>query len=497
MLRNQDAECITRYLPARDETIVHFSEGAKVLTRLAFVNCEHVTEIHLPSTMKMVCSGAFDGCPSLKSVTLPDTRACINAGAFADCLGRIEEIIIPDNFVPLRVGKAICTEKKYYQESFKMNHIRTDWENRYDYSGDEIDKFCYALEVQADEYGDGMWDFRDENCFHEAHYGVPIRYEPNEYTMKSDIFGGLEFLTELGYLEKITVSERHPFYTMHDGVLFDKNLKSLIFVPPSVKTLILPASCKALRGRFYNYFCDLFGSSSLTEIGIDPENPYFSVYDGALYDKSLKCLKAVPSMKNQIQFPASLRRIDEYAFHGSSIQEIAIPENIEFIGKWAFSSYSVVHFKYHGREIRLPVEICPHPYHEIYDWKTDEEGNWLILKLMQTRNQDEAWELFQQQEECHQDSLILDMCECWPDSQEFRELFLSMSEELTEKFVERNELINLRRLLMLNGISRECASEWIQKANQLKKYEVQMQFMHYVSSTGTDSADVMNRLSLD
>lgn len=79
----------------------------------------------------------------------------------------------------------------------------------------------------------------------------------------------------------------------------------------------------------------------LQQIDVSPDNPYFTSVDGVLYSKDMTTLLAYPTGREADHFdvPAGVKRIEEYAFYeGWSLRSISLPFGLESIGSFAFSS---------------------------------------------------------------------------------------------------------------------------------------------------------------
>jgi len=102
------------------------------------------------------------------------------------------------------------------------------------------------------------------------------------------------------HLTNIIVDNRNPAYASIDGVLFDKNIRTLITYPSgkNQRTYIIPSSVMTI-GLFAFYDCD-----NLTSVTI----------------------------------PSSVTSIGEGAFHSSNnLTNITIPSSVTSLGRWVFS----------------------------------------------------------------------------------------------------------------------------------------------------------------
>lgn len=104
--------------------------------------------------------------------------------------------------------------------------------------------------------------------------------------------------------------------------------------------LVLPAS---LGGKRFG-FDALSLAGSLRAIRVVPNSPYLSAMDGVLYSKDGSRLIRYPSGRSEAVFhvPAQVKTIDKWAFSGSSLHGVELPEGLEEIGFSAFSGCSLL-----------------------------------------------------------------------------------------------------------------------------------------------------------
>ncbi len=105
----------------------------------------------------------------------------------------------------------------------------------------------------------------------------------------------------------------------------------------------------------------LRNNENVAEIAVSEDNGYFASTDGVLYTKDIKTLVAYPTAKEgafeipdtveiistkafykctkltSITLPESVKTIEEKAFFRCDLEELILPQNIEFIGKDAFA----------------------------------------------------------------------------------------------------------------------------------------------------------------
>ena len=161
-------------------------------------------------------------------------------------------------------------------------------------------------------------------------------------------------------LKEFIVDEQNRYFTSHDGVLFDKNMTTLIFypqakegnytIPDSVNTITSYAFAKGCRGltgisfpkdliNFHSFAkCERLSSFTVNENSKD----YISI-DGVLLTKNkegkeqrLMCYPQGRDSTNYI-VPHNVSEIGYEAFYNCKhLRSIILPEGLEFIGEEAF-----------------------------------------------------------------------------------------------------------------------------------------------------------------
>jgi len=131
-----------------------------------------------------------------------------------------------------------------------------------------------------------------------------------------ELFGGCKSLTS------IIVDNRNSVYSSIDGVLFDKNIRTLIFFPQgrNQRTYIIPSSVMSVGNSAFRYCDKLIGitiPSSVTSIG---DQAFFSCHN-----------------LTSITIPSSVTSIGDQAFFDCrSLTSITIPSSVASIGIGAF-----------------------------------------------------------------------------------------------------------------------------------------------------------------
>ena len=134
-------------------------------------------------------------------------------------------------------------------------------------------------------------------------------------------------------LTRINVDNNNQNYTSNDGVLYNKDMTTLIRCPAKKQgSFTIPNSVTSIE----NYaFEDCTG---LTRINVDNNNKIYTSNDGVVYSKDMTSLVCFPEGKQgEFTIPDSVVEIGEWAFDDCTrLTSITIPDSVVEIGEWAF-----------------------------------------------------------------------------------------------------------------------------------------------------------------
>lgn len=181
-------------------------------------------------------------------------------------------------------------------------------------------------------------------------------------------------------LSKIIANLHNKVFSIKDGVLYSKDFKKLLKVPPAKnkEKFVVPASvkiideaafesclnlveldignailvedsalfnCPNLKKIIIGADCTEFSPEkiklcfALEEIEVDPNNPYYKSVDGVLFNKSGEKLLIYPPAKPDSLYsvPDGTSEISEYAFYNAqNLTEIKLSDSVKYIGDYAF-----------------------------------------------------------------------------------------------------------------------------------------------------------------
>ncbi len=151
------------------------------------------------------------------------------------------------------------------------------------------------------------------------------------------------------HLQEINVTESNKAYSAIDGVLYTKDLKTIICYPQRKedKKFVIPSSVTSIGFRAFSacsYLQEISippsvtsigdgafrGCRNLQEIKVVESNKIYKAIDGVLYTKDLKTIICYPKGKEDVKFviPSSVTSIGDSAFRGCrNLQEIKVVES--------------------------------------------------------------------------------------------------------------------------------------------------------------------------
>ena len=106
----------------------------------------------------------------------------------------------------------------------------------------------------------------------------------------------------------------------------------------SLTNITIPSSVMSIGDSAFSGYAAAQGCNNLTSFTVDNRNPSYASIDGVLFDKNIRTLIRYPEGRKQRTYviPSSVTTIKDSAFYGCSLASVTIPSSVTSIGDRAF-----------------------------------------------------------------------------------------------------------------------------------------------------------------
>ncbi len=471
----------------------------------AFYECKKLRSVNIPNSVTSIGSNAFSYCESLASVVIPDSVKKLGfdysfQAPFSDCKN-LTSVTLPKNMEYLGTVFSDCEKLETIELPQNIKFIE-----------ESSFKGCKSLrEIVIPE---GVEQIR--NCAFWGCESLEKITVPDSVTELDGIYGdnklpeenGIKYAGKwaVGYsdifkdgddviLREGTVGIRDEIFNRCDEIRFNK-----IVIPASVKYM----DRTTLRG--------------FSEIEVAAENEIYSSAEGVLFDKEMKTLILYPMYKNDSVYtiPDGVERIERTAFENcDEAEKVIIPEGVTFIGESAFrrtSHLAEVELPYTARRIdRLAFvntfysragKRCDHGLY-IYFCKGDIKvplelkGNWglnaeerLLSSFVSANSEKEKENIFESLKTGdYKFSLAVFTLLTEKESEFAREYVRKNIKKIIMRFIYMKNVPVINRLLEFGYVTDKNIDELFEYANSLDSgsAEIKMLLMNYKHENFGDS----------
>ena len=312
-------------------TSVTIPEGVTSISNNAFSFCSGLTSVTIPSSVTTIGSGAFRGCSNLTSVTVElETPLTITENTFTN---RTNATL----YVPAGCKDAY-EAVQYWQDfnivsviSFADANVKALCVQNWDTNGDG--ELSEAEAAAVTDLGEVFKGNKNITSFDELQYFTGLT------NIGDNAFNYCSAMTSVTFPNSLTSIGKWSFQYCSGltSIIIPNSVKSIGVAAfhrcNSLTSVTIPESVTSID---YAAFSDCTG---LTSIIVDDGNSSYISEDGVLFDKDKKSLLCFPAGKTQSTYtiPESVTKVYAHAFERcSSLTSVTIPDNVTSIGKFAF-----------------------------------------------------------------------------------------------------------------------------------------------------------------
>lgn len=281
-----------------------------------FDGCTSLKKAILSKNAETITMNMFYNCKNLEEVVIPEGVKCIQSSAF-------EHVDKCNALIPMSVT---------WMESYPGGKLTLPCRWAFQYGDLEInDKYTYYHENGPEDFDEDNCSvcIRTGECGNDATYKLTFHgkltisgrgsadyYDSNRELTSVTVENGIYYATVDTYSEKlktVKIADSVKWINGFDGC-------------NGLKTVTLG---KNVEGDLSQGFR---GDTSLETVTISDENPNFTVKDGVVYSKDMSTLVLYPQNKQGevYELPSSVKTIDEEALtYNQNLKKIILPENLE------------------------------------------------------------------------------------------------------------------------------------------------------------------------
>jgi len=387
---------VARYLGKGGKVVI--PDGITAVKEGAFYRCGAISQVLFPESVKRIGQKAFFGCTSLSSISLPEDLEFIGANAFSGCPLEGDLVFPPtlreigggafEKCNELKTVKICAATAKIGDGAFsgckKLTGITVERANKKYESADGVlfDKGCSTLiSYPCGKSGTAYSVPRSVksicgSAFYSNEYLESIAIPSSVIDIMPDAF------LRCSSLEKIKVAFGSRHYASDKGILYTKDMSTLVSYPCAKKdaSFILPKQTKYIadnaviaadniieaiipagieRIGLNPFYC----CGKLERINVEEANAFFGSEEGVLFNKGKTKLLKYPSARNKTYYeiPPSVTALGTRCFAKSiKLASIIVPESVKEIGDKAFDECDALAYAYvPEKHISFYREIFP------------------------------------------------------------------------------------------------------------------------------------------
>ena len=298
----------------------------KTIGNYAFYKCPALSKVDFGNAVKSIGSYSFAVNDSIKSIELPDSLESIGDGAFF-CNRKLANIVFTGENLT-----SIGSNAFQDCDSLTELNLKGNGETVIDYGAfcgnDALKKISLAGIKTINNYA-----FQNCVVLNSVNFGEGL------LSIGSCAFLNCPNIETVSLPESLTTINNGAFKECSKLTSIDipnkvTELNDITFANcTSLKNVSIGSGCTSISTTAF------FGASSIDRITVSEDNKNFTAVDGVLYNKDMTTLVLYPkNCSGEFAVPDTVTTIADYAFDNSpNITKVTIGKNVKTIGFYAFS----------------------------------------------------------------------------------------------------------------------------------------------------------------
>lgn len=318
-------------------TSIVIPDGITTIEEVTFTDCHNLTSVVIPDSVTMIGDLAFQDCDSLTSIVIPDRVTHIGNAAFQDC-DSLTSIAIPASVTHIGdsafSGCNLLTDFTVAEANPNYSSLDGVLFNK-----NQTVLFCCPGSRSGDyEIPQGVTTI-ENFAFYDCTHLTSIKIPTGVTAIKNYAFLDCDALTSVVVPDGVITLGDSAFRDCNNltSVVIPDSVTTLgievFYNCSSLTSIEIPASVSEMGIWLFDY------CTSLKSITVAEENAHYSSLDGVLFDKDQKTLICYPTGRSgEYVVPDGVREIGDYAFYSRvGLSSVGMPDSVITIGEKGFS----------------------------------------------------------------------------------------------------------------------------------------------------------------
>ena len=307
-------------------------DGITEIGNYAFDYCINLMDVSIPDSLTRIGDNAFSCCKSLKEINIPDSVTSIGSQAFYQC-DSLTDIILPGNVDEVGTG--------VFADCANLTDVTIS--NGLTYLSEEMFQNCPHLQT--------------------------VVLPPSVTNIRRQAFAGCTGLKRVDFLTGVA--------RIGDSTFSDCTGLTEVIISRHVEEL----------GKSLFSACD-----NLLSVTVDANNQNYASVDGVLFDKENKTLLQYPAGRGGFySVPAGVTTIKAGAFSGNlKLTGVSLPDGLKRIEEWAFAdcgSLENIRIPSSLSYIGSHIFEASHNLRDLYYAGTERQWGSIILEYVEQANE--------------------------------------------------------------------------------------------------------------